>query len=206
MTCYIHIQDDKELDVGGEEGNKIEVKNTIYSYKQKKNEKLNIKMKIIIRTHENDMWARRFPIADRDTIDEQVEEPLKQSIMATSASEYSRPVVARKNNGSSTIFIDIDSMINQIKNFQILDAEIRTIKEVFKEKSTEKCLQRNDKDAKMQEEIRSNFYASREELRRINPKSTRRKLENVQSTKNKSKEIPCQRPNRGNSNDGRYKT
>lgn len=87
---------------------KVAVAEAIQNYKPEKCKSINIEMNIVL---ENDIpistRPRRLPLTERSTVDDQVEQWLKDGIIEESESEYSSAVVlVKKRDGSSRLCVD----------------------------------------------------------------------------------------------------
>ncbi|GBO13826.1 hypothetical protein AVEN_27777-1 [Araneus ventricosus] len=84
------------------------VRNLLRNYKPNKTKKIDVKMNIRLTSDiPINSSPRRFPIIEKEIINEQIEQWLKDKIIRPSTSEYSSPVVlVKKKDGSSRLCID----------------------------------------------------------------------------------------------------
>ncbi|GBM72285.1 Transposon Ty3-G Gag-Pol polyprotein [Araneus ventricosus] len=84
------------------------VRNLLRNYKPNKTKKIDVKMNIRLTSDiPINSSPRRFPFIEKEIINEQIEQWLKDKIIRPSTSEYSSPVVlVKKKDGSSRLCID----------------------------------------------------------------------------------------------------
>lgn len=109
--CQIKVDSDREVDVDlshVQDALKRTVQRLVDQYKPERTQEVSVKMKLILKDDEPIYQkARRLSVIERNEVNAQIDEWLRDEIVQPSVSEYASPVVlVKKRDGTSRLCVD----------------------------------------------------------------------------------------------------